>query len=264
MPPKPKRTPRESHPAGPLEDLKMLAPARPPQVLRPGREEVVLLPALGRRGAVQFCHDTSPPLMKVDALDMYEPGPSLPAGSNEGLVRNVLLPSREAVERLSEVLGLSETGVGRSRLSGCDRVVVLAPRAKKLRRIVEAWLVAFARGDEVLLLTAPASEESLRHLVLFPEPCRRLVESFGVLCSPYLGITGMVFPRAVESARQDLELPARFRGAMPFFYHGNGDWDLFLDGGESIGRYDHEQGTVTPVADRLGQWFDLRYLDCLS
>jgi hypothetical protein len=201
--------------------------------------------------------------MKIRELDIYEPGPPLPAGVNRELARNVLLPPGEAIARLADILGLSDHGIGRTRLSACDGVVVLAPRSKKLRRNVEAWLLAFARGDELLLLTAPASEESLRHLSLFPDTFRQAVENFGVIRSPYLGLTGMVFPRAAESARQGLDLPAPFRQAVPFFQHGNGDWDLFLDDGESIGCYDHERATVTTVAQRLGEWFDLRYQDCL-
>ena len=84
--------------------------------------------------------------MKIPELTIYEPGPPLPAGANPQLARNVLLPPGEAVARLADVLGLGGHGVGRAGLAACDALRVLAPRAKKLRRNVEAWLVAFARG----------------------------------------------------------------------------------------------------------------------
>jgi hypothetical protein len=201
--------------------------------------------------------------MKLRDLAIHEPAPTLPPAVAGSFGRNMLLPPDEAVRRLSDVLALDEASTSRARLSTCNRLVPLAPRGKKFRRNVEAWLVGFARDDEVLLLTAPPSEESLRHLVFFPETFRRLVEGFGVLQSPDFGIAGMVFPRRVESAQNDLSLPHPWQRAVPFFTHGNGDWDVFMDGGEGVGCYFHEDGVVRHVADTLGQWFDLRYADCL-
>lgn len=175
--------------------------------------------------------------MKLRDLTLHEPAPSLPAGAPPALARNAALPAAAAVETFSVVLGLTGADTSRTRLSACNRIVPLMPRAQKMRRNVEAWLIAFALDGDVRLLVSPPAEESLRHLVFFPEPFRRLVGEFGIVRSPALGLTGMIAPRAVESARADLSASAGPDSIVPFFEHGNGDWDVFTDAAGRVGCY---------------------------
>ena len=201
--------------------------------------------------------------MRLRDLDSYEPAASPPDEIPTALAHTLRGPPRQVVDELARLLELTDRGTSFARLSTCDRILSLAPRSKKERRNAEAWLVAFLRGEEVLLLTAPASAESMRQVHVFPEPCRRMVEQFGIIRSTALGLAGMVAPRAVESARQWLADAVRGDPFVPFFQLGNGDWDLFTDAGR-VGYYLHEEARVAPLTESFGRWFELRYADLVA
>jgi hypothetical protein len=190
--------------------------------------------------------------MRIADDDMIEPTADLPdwaAPSWHAMLRDGPAAVRDRVATLFERAGQQPWCLDVIRAT--DGAAFTRARSKKLRNRRHLWALHLLRSEEIVLSWVPRTEPAVRTHPLVPLGYVELLDelgrlSFATTATELLDVSQMLEEQALIG-----------REVMPFYPHGNGDFDVF-NPEHRVSTYNHEDDVLSPTAESFPEWLDRR------